>query len=140
MKIYLSSSWRNCDRIRALAAQLRTLGHTVFDFTSRSNSVPRDSLPPFTDQPYVAYIDQIAPLINDQIITDIEEIEDCDLFVLLLPCGSDSHFEMGYAHKLERLILVVGQPKPDQFVGMHLCAREILADDSQVLDFAAEYA
>lgn len=121
-----------------MAIQLRALGHTVFDFTDRPTAVPRDSLPPFTDQPYANYMNVIIPMINDQIIKDIEEIEQCDMLILLLPCGSDSHFEMGYAHAREKMTLVVGQPKPDQFVGMHLCAHEIFADDAQAIKFIRE--
>lgn len=129
MKIYLSSSWRNGARVRAMATRLRELGHTVFDFTDRPNPVPRDSLPPFVDQPYVDYIGELVPLIDGQIASDIEEIEQCDALILLLPCGSDSHFELGYAKARGKITIVAGQPKPDQFVGMHLMCTDIVRDD-----------
>lgn len=132
-KIYLSSSWRNIDRVRALAAKLREAEHEVFDFTSRANAVPRDNVPAFVDQPYGPYLDSIRSLIKDQIELDLEEIEQSDVLVLLLPAGSDSHFELGYAISLGMDTYVVGQPKPDQFVGMHLMCDAVLADDATLL-------
>lgn len=32
--IYLSSSWKNRDRVRSLAIALRAAGHDVYDFTN----------------------------------------------------------------------------------------------------------
>ncbi len=45
MNIYLSSSWKNRVRVRALAIALRSEGHEVYDFTD-PNSRKMPEIPP----------------------------------------------------------------------------------------------
>lgn len=135
MKVYIASSWRNKERVRAFAQALRKAGHEPFDFTSRVDSVPRDSLPEFVDQPYRRHMEDIGPLLKHQIDADIAEISRCDVLVLLLPCGSDAHFELGMAYAFNLDTVVVGQPAPDQRVGMHLLATKILDTDNSVISY-----
>lgn len=135
MRIYIASSWRQATRVNALAAQLREAGHTVFDFTQQADITPRDALPLFTDQPYKRYLESIRPVIERQITNDVNNVIDADMLILLLPCGSDAHFELGLAVGCGLMTIVVGQAAPDQFVSMHLMSGAVLVDDASVLPY-----
>lgn len=105
MKIYISSSWKNRDEVRRLAGSLRALGHDVYDFTdgaSRRRWASRLGLrEDVTEVPPELYLEKFDPAkhkyseylsglsaYHEAVRCNLAAIRDCDMCVLLLPCGA----------------------------------------------------
>lgn len=99
-KVYVASSWRN-EYYPNVVAKLKEAGHTVYDFRN----------PPSGDQGFKwcsvsenymewtpqQYRDQLNhPNAVRQFNNDIMAMEDCDICVLVLPCGRSAHTEVGW--------------------------------------------
>lgn len=103
MNIYVASSWRN-DLQPSVVRGLRALGHKVYDFKVDSafgwhqidenwkNWTPNEARGML-----------LHPLSQRGFTSDKAALDQCDVCVLVLPCGRSSHLELGYA---------IGQGKP----------------------------
>lgn len=136
-EVYLSSSWKNRDRVRAMAIRLRALGHTVYDFT---DPTCRDTpeIPPelfaeqfdLAKQEYRTYINKpewIAAVECNQ-----KALHRCDICVLMLPAGNDAHSDWAYAVGRGKITIVVGAPRAGDRTPTHLWADFIVATDGEV--------
>ena len=100
MKIYVASSWRNV-WFPAVVEVLRCAGHEVYDFRNppdggsgfRWSDVDERWLE-WTPQQYREKLEH--PLAVRQFANDIRAMEECDVCVLLLPCGRSAHTEAGW--------------------------------------------
>jgi len=138
MRIYISSSWKNRERVRALAMELRRGGHEVYDFTDPNcRSVPE--IPPerFPEQfdpeehIYREYINSV-PYWRQAVEGNQQALNWCDAVVLLLPCGNDGHSDWAYGVGRGKLNVVVGQPKAGDRTPTHMWSDEILDSDDEV--------
>jgi hypothetical protein len=142
--IYISSSWKNRERVRAVAIRLREAGLTVYDFTDPAcrNGVPE--IPPerFPEQfdpakhHYPDYIRSV-PEWRQAVDCNREEIRTCRAILLLLPCGMDGHADAFYGLGLGRLLAVVGAPKTGDRAPTHMWADAILDTDDDAVQWAA---
>lgn len=111
MKIYVATSWKNKLQPAVIAA-LRSLGHIVYDFR-KPVPAPQEGHKGFSwseispdwdsvdvkkrwnHQQYVIALDH--PASERGFGFDMNALKDCDLCVLVLPCGKSAHLELGYA-------------------------------------------
>jgi hypothetical protein len=140
MNIYLSSSWKNRERVRVLAEQLREAGHQVYDFT---DSRCRDGIPEIPPEAFPEQFDPTKHLYRNYIQgfphwraaveRNRQALRECDAVVLMLPCGMDAHADAYYGLGLGKRLLVVGQPRPGERTPTHLWADGIADRDEDVL-------
>jgi hypothetical protein len=138
MYFYISSSWKNREKVRELVDLLRTAGHDVYDFTDpKCRDTPE--LPPerFPEQfdparhNYREYLNSI-PEWRQAVECNRRALERCDVVVLLLPCGNDAHADAYYALGLGKYLIVTGHPNAGDRTPTHLWANAIIDDPSKV--------
>lgn len=119
MKIYMASSWRN-ERQPEVVRRLSVAGHRVYDFRH-----PRPWYQGFhwseihhhwkcwTPAEYRDALDH--PVAVRGFGFDFEAMEECDVCVLLLPCGRSAHLEAGWCKGMGKglAILLDSQVEPE---------------------------
>lgn len=142
MKVYLSTSWKNKARVRALADALRSAGHEVYDFTDpacrNSPAIPPERFPEEFDpvvHDYGSYISRSewAAAVNE----NRRAIEVAGCIVLMLPCGNDSHADWALGVGMGKPSVVVGHPKKGDRSPVHLWADAIFYWDYDVVNWLA---
>ncbi|MGB9903064.1 MAG: hypothetical protein ACPLQO_00160 [Desulfotomaculales bacterium] len=107
MKIYLASSWKNAEIVRAFALYLRKAGFEADDFTDPSNGryVFHWSEVGETDK-----LDAINFLQDERAQKAFQEdkkwLDWADAVVLILPAGKSAHLEAGYAKGQGKLLVI----------------------------------
>ena len=146
MNIYISSSWKNRERVRAFAIALRAQGHEVYDFTDpasrKSPEIPPEAFPEQFDpnkHNYGEYLNAV-PNWRSAVYTNLEAIHHCDLCVLLLPCGADSRADWGVAVGLGKRTIVVGHPKAGERTPSHLWAEKLLQNEVKALAYLSTHS
>lgn len=140
MNIYLSSSWKNRDRVRALAIALREAGHEVYDFTDSDCRPGVPELPPekfpdnFDPQQHVyrEYM-QAFPEWKAGVICNKNALKKCDVVVLMLPAGNDAHADAFYGFGRGKYLIVCGQPRLNERTPTHLWAQAFVDNDGEVV-------
>lgn len=103
MRIYVASSWRNEERQQATVRALREDGHEVYDFR---NPEPGDKGFSWRQiDPDRAWLKDPArfraglehPIAQHGFALDMGALAQCDVCVLVLPCGRSAHLELGWA-------------------------------------------
>lgn len=138
--IYISSSWRNRQRVRVLAERLRALGFEVFDFTDPQNrqteEIPPEKFPEQFDplkHVYHRYLDR--PELRAAVEENKGVLDRCDLVILLLPCGIDSTADWAYAVGKGKPSIVVGHPAAGERSPTHLWADHMVATEDDALQW-----
>ena len=133
MRIYISSSWKNRDKVRELADRLRVCGHSVFDFTDQENRLaqicPPERFPEQFDpekHSYAQYLDR--PEWREVVDENRIAIEEAEYIILILPCGVDATADWAYGVGLGKRSIIVGHPKPGERSPVHLWADAIVPD------------
>lgn len=131
MNIYISSSWKNRERVREMAERLTSMGHDVYDFTdSRCRKMPE--IPPerFSeeyDPDTMVYREYIRrPEWQAAVTENRQAIAWADLIILLLPCGNDSHADWALGVGMGIRSVVVGRPRRGERSPVHIWANEIV--------------
>src|SRR5262249_18000785 len=131
MNIYISSSWKQRERVRALAIRLRAAGHEVYDFTDpacrNTPAIPPERFPEQFDPEKHVYHEYISavPEWRAAVQCNYQALIRADLCVLLLPCGNDAHADWAFAVGIGCKNAVVGQPKVGDRTPSHLWADAI---------------
>lgn len=143
-KIYISSSWKQRERVRALALVLRADGHEVYDFTDpacrRAPEIPPEAFPEQFDPQKHVYRDYLnsQPHWRGAVFGNREALKWCDAVVLLLPCGNDAHADWALAVGMGKHSCVVGHPVAGDRTPSHLWADALLDHDAQARGWLAE--
>lgn len=100
-RIYVASSWRNPWQIGVVQI-LRAHGHDVYDFREPEPGVHgfawSDVDPQWKAWKPDAYRTALDhPVAQDGFRRDMDALRDCDACILVLPCGSSAHLELGWA-------------------------------------------
>ena len=134
MKIYLSSSWKNRKRVHRFAEQLEGEGFNVYDFTNpkcrKGSEIPPEQFPEQFDPEkhiYKEYLESV-PEWRQAVFENKAAIENCDLIVLMLPSGLDSHADAFYGLGLGKRLIICGQP--NERTPTHLWAEGIFLSDA----------
>ena len=101
-KVYVASSWRNSLQESVVAA-LKQCGYEVYDF---KNPAPGNhgfhwsEIDPewqsWTPEQFRHHLSE-HPLTDQGFGFDMAALAECDICVLVLPCGRSAHLEAGYA-------------------------------------------
>lgn len=143
--VYISSSWKNRVRVREIATLLRTNGLEVYDFTDpqcrKTPEIPPETFPEQFDplkHQYRSYL-EATPQWRQAVEENRQALLTCDVCVLLLPCGTDSHADWGVAVGAGKPSIVMGHPKVSERTPSHLWSDTIIPDDNEGLLRALEY-
>lgn len=132
MRIFLASSWKNREKVRAIAIELRAAGHNVYDFTDPGYR----SVPPIPPERFPDRFDPAAGEYRDYLnrwewVSVMEEnklaLNWCDVVILMLPCGLDAHADAYYAHGLGKTLIITGHPGRGERSFVHLWADKIVS-------------
>jgi len=99
MKIYLASSWRNKTYANFRAYLIRE-GFEVYDFKNKENQFHWSEID--SDWKHWSASQTIAHIISERkcekaFNADFSAIKECDVVILLNPCGKSAHLEAGFA-------------------------------------------
>ena len=131
----MASSWRNIvqpDVVRILMEA----GHEVYDFRNPHQEDGgfhwSDVDPDWEKWSSDKFIDELEhPLASKGFKTDMEGLDWADAVVMVMPCGSSSHLELGYAvGKNKRTIILLSQSEPEL---MYKMADYLVTDIDQML-------
>jgi len=144
MKIYISSSWKNREKVREIAVNLRNDGHKVYDFTDpacrKAPETPPEANAVEFDPAIHKYSEYVRNLkgLYASVMNNQEALRWCDLCILLLPCGNDAHADWAYALGLGKNTLVIGQPRKGERSPSHMWADKIIDNVDDVYDYIRE--
>lgn len=137
--IYISASWKQRDRVRALANRLRGEGHEVYDFTDpacrNTPEIPPERFPEQFDPERHNYREYLTavPEWRAAIECNRAALMRCSAVVLLLPAGADSHADWAFAVGRGVASAVVGGPRAGERTPSHMWADALLdTDDAAV--------
>jgi hypothetical protein len=138
MRIYISSSWKNRDRVRAFANAARSRGITVYDFTDarcrRTEEIPPEKFPEQFDPERHVYAKYLSrPEWRQAVMENMFALQRVDVVVLLLPCGIDATADWAYAIGRGVLSVVVGHPPAGERSPVHLWATKMVETDEEAL-------
>jgi len=118
LKIYVASSWRNQAQ-PMIVKTLREQGYEVYDFRNPepgNNGFHWSEIDPewkvWTPERFRESLNH--PIAVEGFITDMSALAECDVCILVLPCGRSAHLEAGYAigaGKLTIILLSDGEPE-----------------------------
>lgn len=110
MKIYLASSWKN-EYYSHVLEILRDEGHDVYDFrTANGSGFSWTSIDEnwkdwvSSRSNYIAALNH--PLAVEGFNFDFKAINECDVCVMLMPCGVSASLEAGYAKGCGKKLIV----------------------------------
>lgn len=100
-RIYVASSWR-CEHQPIVITRLRAEGFSVYDFrhpTPDDDGFHWSEIDPnwrsWTPEQYREGLKH--PIAVRGLATDFQALVDCDICVLVQPCGRSAHLELGWA-------------------------------------------
>ena len=111
-------------------------GHEVYDFRNPNQEDGgfhwSDVDPDWEKWSSDKFIDELEhPLASKGFATDMEGLDWADAVVMVMPCGSSSHLELGYAvGKNKRTIILLSQSEPEL---MYKMADYLVTDIDQML-------
>lgn len=108
MNIYVASSWRN-NYQPEVVAQLRSDGHTVYDFKDSEGFHWSE-----VDKSWKHWISSISdyltglqhPAAIRGYNRDMKALQECDVCVYVMPCGVSASLEAGWAAGAGKLLIV----------------------------------
>lgn len=145
MNVYISSSWKNRERVRAVAVALRGWDCEVYDFTDpacrKAPEIPPERFPDQFDPQRHVYSDyiQAVPEWRQAVEGNRAALDRCDVCILLLPCGNDAHADWAYAVGRGKLTAVVGAPRSGERTPTHMWADAFLAEDADVMEWVSAF-
>ncbi len=132
MRIYVAGSFKNADRIRVIGEALRIIGYDVYVFCDEHEPTYRLSQE-LRQEVDVATLTPQAINNNKTLLTigslNYMRLIQCDVLVLVLPCGRSAHLEAGWMCGQNRPVYVIGPMVPGEFDAMYVMVDGIFADD-----------
>lgn len=129
-RVYLASSWRNHARVDALAERLRRMGLICEPFTSSRRGISERDREVIVARGVLPDPDVVAAHQR----WDIENVAAAGTFVLVLPCGNDSHAELGIALAAGARVYILGEPgRPPGRPGVFYQGAMVCADEDSLL-------
>jgi len=113
MKYFISSKWRNRDKVLELTKKLRDKGQLVYCFFESEANIhsaevdPEIAMKEFEAIPNWQKDKNIIAIFDDA----VKKIKDSDCLILLLPAGGSAHIEAGIAYGLGKKCILVGEKK-----------------------------
>lgn len=137
LKVYISSSWKNRDKVRELANLLKENDFGVFDFTNQKNRkhkiCPPERFPEQFDPErhnYEQYMNCNEDWHN-VVYENKNEIAHSDIIILLLPCGIDATADWAYGVGLNKYTVILGHPNKGERSPVHLWANMMIDSNNK---------
>lgn len=152
-KIYIAASWKQRERVNKISKELSSRGHVVFDFTDNASRAEVNrhmclDFPIYATSPKATYPERYDPTkqkyghylremheYDDVMKNNLAIIKKCDVCILLLPAGADSHADWGACVGASKITCVVGYPESGERSPCHLWADAFFQDDAELLDW-----
>ena len=117
-RIYVASSWRNTIQASVVKA-LRNEGYDVYDFKNPEEgkggfhwSDIDSDWKTWTPDEFRKGLEH--PIAKDGFDTDMQHLIECEICVLVMPCGRSAHLEAGHAiGSGKRLIILLSDGEPE---------------------------
>lgn len=129
MKVYVASSWRNMLQ-QGIVHVLRAAGFEVYDFrhpVPGNNGFSWSEIDPnwkeWTPEQHIAALDH--PIAVKGFMHDMKALRECDICVLVLPCGRSAHLELGYAVGAGKRTYVLETEKCEPELMYAMCTRVV---------------
>jgi len=113
MKYFVSSKWRNRDKVLELTEKLRDRKQFVYCFFESEKNIhsaeidPEIAMKEFEAIPNWQKDENVIAIFEDA----VKKIKDSDCLILLLPAGSSAHIEAGIAYGLGKECILIGDKK-----------------------------
>ncbi len=138
--VYISSSWKNKNKVRSLANQIRNQTNlSVFDFTDEKcrTSKPANHYGIKDYKTTTPYLDHLLsdPKYKNAVSENKQQLDGCRFVILLLPCGLDATADWAYAVGKGKKTIVIGYPKDGDFAPTHLWADKIVEKTDEVIEW-----
>lgn len=138
--IFIAASWKERQRVRNLAIELRRRKYWVYDFTDPNcrvtPEIPPEQFPEQFDPARHTYGDYInRPEWEKAIAENFREIDACDVLLLLLPCGFDATADWAYAVGRGKVTYLIGSPRAGERVPTHTKATRWFPTEADALEF-----
>lgn len=113
MRIYLASSWRNPFYDTVLSF-LRSRSHDVYDFKEDGGAFHWREVDPDYQYGHLCQGSKLLtlldhPLAKEGFKADMNALRNCEVCVLLLPCGRSAHLEAGWARGAGKRLYVLAR-------------------------------
>ena len=134
MKVYVATSWRN-EQQPYIVAMLRAEGHDVYDFRESPGAFNWEQVDPSwrTWTPGQMIDAFYQPMPDQAFMADMTALRDCQVLVLLMPCGRDAHSEFGWAAGAgKRTVILLSEGEPPSL--MHRMADRLVKSRSELLE------
>jgi len=142
MKVYVASSWRNLLQ-QGVVGALKAAGHEVYDFKNPGPgkegfswkqinpnwSIDRPAVIPFEHRRMLEH-----PVAQAGFKSDMDALRECDVCVLVLPCGRSAHLELGWAVGAGKKTVVL-EPDPIEPDLMYLMCDRLCISFDELLDY-----
>jgi len=139
-KIYISTSWKNRELVRKTAEELRKIGHEVYDFTDpKCRATPEIPPEKFPEQfcsklhVYSEYLNKVEW--KNAVLENFRAVEQCDIILLLLPCGIDSTADWALGVGMGKKSIIIGSPKDGERSPVHLLANKMVQTTEQAIEW-----
>jgi hypothetical protein len=148
VRIYVASSWRN-EFQQGVVAALRSDGHDVYDFKGpgggwgeqgagpggfhwKECAQPGTDWQKWTIAEYLQALEH--PRAEEGFRRDMDALEQCDICIMVMPCGPSASMEMGWAcgAKKDVYVYVPGLREPDLMVKM----AGLVTEDLELIRYA----
>ena len=128
MKVFVSSSLRN-EQQAQVVEMLRFAGHEVYDFRNPSQSPDVFSWNEFESKATVGTAEAFRqllehPRVEEAFKLDMEALRECDVCLMVQPCGRSAALELGWAAgagKPTVVLLADGEPELMLKMATHFC-------------------
>ena len=143
MRLYVAGRYRDKEKIRYLSEELREIGHEVFDFTDSSRRLVSLEFKP-DDKKYSGDYGKALMVMDKKfnsyalVKEQVQAIKWCDICVLLLPSGVDSHADYGIAVGMDKKCYTVGEPENNELSLSHYFS-DNYEDIESFLEFIKEF-
>lgn len=131
-KIYVASSWRNLHQPLVVQA-LRELGHDVYDFRHPPGGTGfswKDVDGGWQSWSTEQYREALRhPVARAGFASDMKALRECDVCVLVMPCGRSANWELGFA---------MGEGKQGFVVQLEPAEPELMYSEATILASVAE--
>jgi nucleoside 2-deoxyribosyltransferase len=118
LKVYVASSWRN-ELQQTVVGTLRVIA-SVYDYRAphgpgSSGFGWREIDPDWKNWTPERYLEGLKhPTAEEGFRNDMDALRECDVCVLVMPCGRSAHIEAGWAKGAGKtLIILVNQAEPE---------------------------
>ena len=116
-KLYLASSWKNTNYENVKNAIEKLERFYIYDFRKQNTAFDWHWIDAnwekWTNKQFISALDNHYA--KDAFNDDFSHLRDCDICVLITPCGKSSHLELGYAAGLgkETYVLLMDDQRPE---------------------------